>query len=182
MDKTPNKIQDLAHLRQDKLDPLTEEIAFKYLLGRRARPIWDGHKTPSTIATNFLPEQGSKNTKALFNLQNRWQEIIGEKLSSITKPESINGKTLTIRTNASASTLIQMRQDEILGASMLATGIKFEKLRLVHAPIKRNINKTIAPLSASQKANIDKRLENIEHEGLKDALRLLETYIQNSNR
>lgn len=169
--------------RPVKLDSSSEARALEFLAKNRARPMYDSSKPIGKIVQNQIPGKGEANKQRLNSLILRWKEIIGENTSKLCQPEAIKGKTLVLRVNGAAASLLQMRSKEILGLASLASGISLNKLSFIQAPNKKpaSTRTIIKPLDAAQSAILEEKLKNVHSEGLKNAIRMLNTYIQNQS-
>ena len=170
-----------------KLDKDLEDMALSYLAMRRGRKFSISEKPLKNALGKILPFAKDTKPNRIKELQANWQMVVGEKLAKICFPESLRGKTVTLRANASAVALLQMRADEILGLISLSTGTNYSKLSFIAAPLKKNVTlnndenkaKPLKPLDASELQNIEGKLQNIHSDGLKRAIINLSTIIKN---
>ncbi len=165
----------------DRLNPVREEAALRYLQLRRGRGIYDSAHKVSKIAEKFVGEPKSKNAASLRLLKLRWQEIIGEQLAKLCHPEAIRGKTLVLRANGAAVPLLNMREKEILGLAALGCGVHFAKLGFISAPLQKPqpIKAKPKPLDSAASIELERKLDRVQSEGLKKALRLFNMSVQN---
>lgn len=169
-------------LRPAVLDRAKEETALGFLAKNRGRAIYEPTKKLGKILTTQHPiKKDDAGKKKLAILNQRWLEIVGPETAKICSPEAIKGKTLVLRANAAVALVLQMREKEILGLASLAIGIAFNKLTLIHAPIAKPTAKRSQPkpLDAHQSAQLEKKLECVQSLGLKNAIRMLNTHVQN---
>ncbi|MEK7660901.1 MAG: DciA family protein [Pseudomonadota bacterium] len=163
------------------LDLAKEAVALAFLAKNRGRAIYEPTKKLGKILASRSAGKDDASKKRLSILTQRWREIVGVETAKLCQPEAINGKTLALRTNAAAALVLQMREKEILGLVSLAIGTNFNKLRFIHAPTSKATAKKlqIKPLDAHQSAQLEKKLECVQSLGLKNAIRVLNTHVQN---
>ena len=168
-------------MRLNKLSPANEELALKFLSKKRGRAANMGPRNLGDIARGFVPNSKTDKGRELRQLKEKWPEIIGEKISKLCMPDAIKGKTLIVRAIGAATPLLQMRTNEILGLASLACGINFTKLSFVQTKLERpNTKKTsLRDLNAHEAKELDEKLSNISSQRLKNAIRMLNLYIQN---
>lgn len=158
----------------------SEEIAIKYLEKMRGRGVYEPERTLGKCLLPFETKGKSAAGKSLYALKENWTNIVGEKLSNVCAPEALKGKTLVLRAIGAATPLLQMRTKEILGLASLACGINLSKLSFIQAkPEKKPQTRTFAPLDAAKSAEIEKKIENISSERLKNAIRMLNVAFDN---
>jgi hypothetical protein len=164
----PNQPQELG------FDPHIEAAATAWLGQRRGKPTWSGPPPLAKLITTLIPVEERNAGLSVKSLQQRWGEIVGEKLASICQPDQIKGETLVLKVAPAAAPLLTMRSAEIIGLVRLAGGSKIKKLTLVRAPLK-STNAT-APmrskrqLDASEQRKLDEQLEQVTQPSLKAAL------------
>lgn len=157
-----------------------EETAIKFLEKMRGRGVFQPEKMLGKCLTQFESKSKTTSIKTLSTLKDNWANIVGEKLSNVCAPEAIKGKTLVLRAIGAATPLLQMRSKEILGLAALACGVNLSKLSFIQAkPEKKNQIRAFAPLDAEKSAIIEKKIENIGSERLKNAIRMLNVAIDN---
>lgn len=162
------------------INPKTEALALEYLRANRGRPIYEPKPNVSKVAANIIGEPKNKNAANLHILKLRWREIVGEQMASLCIPEAIRGKNLVLRANGAAVPLLHMREKEILGLAALGCGVHFSKLNFVNAPlINKNKQKPKPqPIDIAQSMELERKLERVQSEGLKKALRLFNISVQ----
>lgn len=168
-------------MRLNKLSPQNEELALKFLSKKRGKMVNMMPRNLGDIARNLVPNAKTDKNYQLKQLKNKWPEIVGEKIAKLCQPEAIKGKVLVLRAIGAATPLLQMRNNEILGLSSLACGINFSKLSFIQTKlsVENNNKNKLKPLDAIQTQEIEEKLANIENKRLKNAIRMLNLYIQN---
>jgi hypothetical protein len=159
---------------ESSFDPQIEAAATAWLGQRRGKPTWSGPPPLAKLITAFIPLEERKSGLSVSNLQQRWGEIVGEKLASICHPDQIKGETLVLKVAPAAAPLLTMRSAEIIGLVRLAGGSKIKKLTLVRTPLK-STNPAAAmrskrQLDASEQRKLDEQLEQVTQPSLKAAL------------
>jgi hypothetical protein len=84
-------------------DPAVEAVAATWLTQNRGKPQWAGPPSLSRVVTNLIPYAERKAGFGVRDLQSRWPEIVGEKIASISQPDSMKGETLVIKVAAAAA-------------------------------------------------------------------------------
>jgi|GEM_PF-3093357 len=175
------KPKPLKIVRPQSLDSASESFALDFLAKNRGRAIYEPTKKLGKIIANQQFSKDDNSARRLATLTQRWQDILGQETANQCAPHAIKGKTLVIRVNPASAIVLQMREKEILGLVSLAIGVNLNKLTLIHAPIAKNtpVNINLKPLDAHQSALLEKKLECVQSPGLKNAIRVLNTYVQN---
>ena len=171
------------------LQPDLEHTALSYLALRRGRNIRIVEKPLKRALGNIIPQKKGAKPNRLKELQANWEVTAGDKLAKLCFPESLRGKTATLRANGSAVPMLQMRAKEILGIISLATGTTYGALKFIQAPIKKNVTfqkgakvaKPIIPLDSAEIKNIEGKLQNIQSDSFKRAIINLSTIIKNKD-
>lgn len=175
------KYEEKPLMRLNKLSPQNEELALKYLSKKRGKFVKMIPRNLGEITSNIIPSSKTDKSKYLKQLKDKWPEIVGEKIAKLCFPEAIKGKNLILRTIGAATPLLQMRANEILGLSSLASGVNLSKLSFVQTKleIRKDKKNNLKPLDAEQSQAIEEKLAKIENKRLKNAIRMLNIYIQN---
>lgn len=158
----------------------TEAIAIKFLEKKRGRGLYSPEKALGKCLSGFENKGKSGNNKSLQALKGNWTNIVGEKLAALCTPEAIKGKSLVLRAIGAATPLLQMRNREILGLASLASGVNFTKISFIQAKLEKpQKNRAFTPLDAAQSNEVENRIANIQSDRLKNAIRMLNTAINN---
>ena len=167
--------------RPKKLNQADESLALKFLSIKRGRGNYGGSRDLGKIAKQFAPNAKDNKSTQLQNLKEKWREIMGENIAKLSFPDAISGKTLQLKVVGAASPLLQMRSKEILGMASLAIGIELTKLNMLQTKLPKPDAKKpkLKPLDASEIAKVEETMTHIESERLKNAIRMLNCYIQN---
>ncbi len=172
-------LKDIGKI-QMKLNRQNEEIAIKFLEKKRGRGVYEPEKALGNFLSNIGSQTKSNTNKTLNILKGNWTNIVGEKMAELCTPEALKGKTLVLSAIGAATPLLQMRSNEIIGLASLACGVNFSKISFIQAkPKTSRKTKTFEPLDAGKAAQIEKKIANIQSEGLKNAIRMLNTAIAN---
>jgi hypothetical protein len=168
-----------ARTRPTKVaDAAWEEAMARARLRRlRARPV---RRLPKPIGRDIrkITRKHLKGTGSpLSKLRDDWEKIVGEKLARFCRPEKIHGaktgRTLTLRVLPAAAALIQHQSETIRQRVSTVAGGNITKLKLVQGPLKDvagQIRRPPRPLSASERAALEKGTAKIDSPALKAAI------------
>ena len=159
-------------------DAAWEEAMARARLRRlRARPV----RRPAKAIGHNIRKITRKHLKGtgspLSKLRDDWEKIVGEKLAKFCRPEKIHGaktgRTLTLRVLPAAASLIQHQSETIRQRVSTVAGGNITKLKLVQGPLRNvagQLRSPPRPLSAQERADLDKGVEKIDSPALKAAI------------
>jgi hypothetical protein len=160
------------------MDRLLEAAAMSALAERRGREVRPSPPGAGALAARLakplLPEQGV----TLAELQRRWDDIVGERLSQLTAPEKLVqrkgiGAVLTVRAVGSAAPFIQ-HQAGLIRERLRLAGADVAELAIVQGPLPKpaqgNVRPIVKPLAPEEEAALAAALASVLDPGLKSAL------------
>lgn len=146
-------------------------------------------KPVSDLSSEILDPVLRKRAGISVGLVQSWEEIVGAKVALQSRPEKIlwprrlgeddpfQPATLVIACEARAALHIQHEAGEIISRINGFLGFPaVARLRIVQKPVRVNIPKprpVLRPLSAVEEATLDRRLEGIEQDALRQSLEAL---------
>jgi hypothetical protein len=151
----------------------------------------------SDLATDILDPVLRNRAGMTIGLVQSWEEIVGERLAAITRPEKIvwprrrdeddpfEAATLVIACSGAAALRVQHETAEIIARlnSFLGYGA-IGRLRIVQKPVAASVRaKPVRrPLDPAETRRIDEVTAPVEDEGLRDSLRRLGENVAASRR
>lgn len=164
--------------REDQEAALREAMARARLKERRGKRM-----RPPPLAIGLAARKAVRNAlkdykgSPLSLIQERWPEIIGEKLASVCRPEKLSGKagarTLTLKVLPAAALIVQHQTEIIRQRVSGAAGGDITKLKLVQGRLDLSTKPAptkAAHLSASELVELEAELNEIEALPLRKAL------------
>lgn len=159
------------------MDPIEEAMARARLKRMRARPV---RRLPTSVgpAARRVTRKHLKGTGSpIAKLQDDWPELIGERLSTLCRPEKLSGpktgRTLTLKVLPAAAALIQHESETIRQRISVAASGNITKLKIIQGALTKRAGaprKPIQPLSAEQRAALEADTAGIENPALKAAI------------
>lgn len=124
---------------QDELDIIEEAMARARLKRMRARPVYMRAK-PLGKSLRAVTRKHLKGTGSpLSKLQSDWEDIVGEKLAVLCRPEKLagakTGRTLTLKVVPAAAALVQHQGETIRQRVSVAAGGNITKLKIVQGQL-----------------------------------------------
>ncbi len=165
-----------------KLRRLREERAAAARLAEvRARPVPRPMPALDRALRRTLAPILKEAGPAAVTLEDRWTEIVGQRLAAVTRPIRVvpgkTGATLHIQTPSAAAPMVQHAADHIMEKVGLATGAKIKTLKIVQTAGRKRAAPTpaaaVRPLTAEERAGIDRALAPVRTPAIRDALEQL---------
>lgn len=182
---SPDARTQPEHVSDSNWDEAMARARLKHL---RAKPAFKPRNTVGrnirAITRKHLKGSGSPISK----LKDDWTQIVGEQIARYCRPEKITGgkagRTLTLRVLPAAAAVIQHQSETIRQRVSVAAGGDITKLKLLQGSLS---GKEAAPrkprraLSASERAELEAGLKNIENPALKQAIAALGRAVLSEN-
>lgn len=162
--------------------PSAEEAA-RILSARRTRPVRPPPPGAARALAGTLKALEAKFGKSGDGLKARWREVVGEALAARTEPARLtggrggSGATLELRVEGAWATLVQHQAGEILERVNLFMGegavarLRFQQGPLRKAPARAPGRlRAAGPLDAAEEQALARELQDLRHDGLRDAL------------
>lgn len=160
-----------------------QRLAKLYLEQIKTKPQRRIGKRAGEIALKTVKELGKDPEPQMSALKEHWGEIVGSGFSTRSAPVKLSrakdGLTLILRVEGAAAPMIQHQIDQILTRVNLYAGppgikaLKIEQGPLPKKPDAKRPAARLVPLNASQEAEIEQLLANVDDEKLKASLRRL---------
>ncbi|HPE47763.1 MAG TPA: DciA family protein [Hyphomonas sp.] len=168
---------------RSSLDPIEEARARVRLRYMRARAVSPGMKQVGLAAERIARKSGDRKMPAIQMLQSRWRDIAGEQLWKFCRPEKISGgkdgRVLTLRVLPQAAPMVQHQSETIRQRVSVAAGGDVTAIRLVQGPLTardtQKPRRTTRPLTATERADLEASVANIENDRLRAAIVALGT-------
>ncbi|WP_295812138.1 DUF721 domain-containing protein [uncultured Nitratireductor sp.] len=143
----------------------------------------------SDLATGILDPVMRKRAGLSVELVQSWSEIVGERLALSTRPEKLvwprrrheddpfEPATLVIACEGAAALRLQHETGEVIGRVNAFLGFAaVGRLKIVQKPVAQPPTRRppiARPLTGSENARIERLIEGVEDEGLRDSLQKL---------
>lgn len=160
-----------------------QRLAKLYLEQIKTKPQRRIGKRAGEIALKTVKELGKDPEPQMSALKEHWGEIVGSGFSTRSAPVKLSrakdGLTLILRVEGAAAPMIQHQIGQILTRVNLYAGppgikaLKIEQGPLPKKPDAKRPAARLVPLNASQEAEIEQLLANVDDEKLKASLRRL---------
>lgn len=160
-----------------------QRLAKLYLEQIKTKPQRRIGKRAGEIALKTVKELGKDPEPQMSALKEHWGEIVGSGFSTRSAPVKLSrakdGLTLILRVEGAAAPMIQHQIGQILTRVNLYAGppgikaLKIEQGPLPKKPDAKLPAARLVPLNASQEAEIEQLLANVDDEKLKASLRRL---------
>lgn len=161
------------------LDPLEEARARIRLRYAKAKPVHPGPGTIGKAAMRLARKQMPKSGATINRLKLDWEQIVGEQLSRLCRPEKLSaargGRQLTLKVVPAAAGLVQHQSEMIRQRVSVAAGGDITKLKLIQGPLTSSgpvtrSGKTHTPLTPAQREALLESASRIEDEKLRSAI------------
>lgn len=160
-----------------------QRLAKLYLEQIKTKPARRIGRRAGEIALKTVKELGKDPEPQMSALKEHWGEIVGSGFAARSAPVKLSrakdGLTLILRVEGAAAPMIQHQTGQILTRVNLYAGPPgIKALKIEQGPLPKKPAATapairLAPLSASQEAEIEQVLANVDDEKLKASLRRL---------
>ena len=160
-----------------------QRLAELYLEQIKTKPVRRFGKRAGDLALKTVKELGKDPEPQMSALKEHWGEIVGSGFSTRSAPMKLSrakdGLTLILRVEGAAAPMIQHQMGQILTRVNLYAGppgikaLKIEQGPLPKKPAAKAPAARLVPLNASQEAEIEQLLANVDDEKLKASLRRL---------
>ncbi len=163
----------------------SESEAREILARRKTRPARRNPPTAARALAATIKEMDERFGRGALSLENRWVEIVGERLARVSQPQKLTkgrggaGGTLELRVVGAAALLVQHQSADILSRVNLFLGEgAVDKLRIAQGPVKglstspadaKRSRRVIPPLAAGDEAELAASVEAAP-DGIREAL------------
>ena len=160
------------------LDPRLEKLAERALMQRRGkavRPV--GRKVDRALFRKAVP--GLTQGATVSALEERWPEIVGQRLAELSRPVSIVreklGRALIVEAPSAAAGLLQHQAGVIIERVRLGGGGEIRALRIRQTKTLKPVEDRAAPpafrpLTGEERAELESGVESVESEALRRVL------------
>jgi hypothetical protein len=153
-----------------------------------AHPTRKGPVQFAQLATRLFDPVTAKRGFARIDLIAAWDDVVGERYAGVTQPakmhwrgEKADGAVLTVRVAGPSAVFLQHESEQFIARINAFLGFEaVAELRIVQQPIeggRRYRPAELPPLSPAERSDLERQLEGIENDGLKDALERLGTAV-----
>lgn len=166
-------------VKRSSLDPLEEARARIRLRQVKAKAVHPGPGTLGKAAMRLTRKQQPKSGATISKLKLDWENIVGEQLSRLCRPEKLGasrgGRILTLRVIPAAAGLVQHQSEMIRQRVSVVAGGDITKLKLIQGALPGSTPVATShpahiPLTPEQSAALVASAQDIDDEKLRAAI------------
>ena len=164
-------------VKRSSLDPLEEARARVKLRYTKAKPVHPGPNTVGTAAMRLARKKLPKKAATLSRLKVNWQDIVGEQLARLCRPEKLTpakgGRRLTLMVVPAAAGLVQHQSEIIRQRVSVAAGGDITAIKILQGHVgtaPKHVRSKPVPLTLEQKEALLASARSIEDEKLRASI------------